>query len=667
MSFPETISTGQKILDSFQDTRWIILASPMQAGKTSVYTYVANQMKEQGIIDNVFVISGISDNALREQTYDRIRHLGKVYFLYDISQKAKGNVIAALKEFSNSLIVIDESHIGANNGSELHDFLNLLGIGANGDIDLSLYPGDRQPYILSVSATPYAECATISQENGSTKIIVRHVPGESYFGLDKMKLINIENIFEPDPQLRDALVEASQRMPKSYAIVRSLKKVSFRSPDGQLIQIPYDNNAGRDLIETLDYPIIYCDMDNDTDIVSHLEQEPEEFTIILIKKYARAGQTFPKKYISMVWEIFSTTDEQAQGLPGRICGYEDASQVNVYCSLQSLQEHINWMSNDYLKQYIPRSGKNIRSSSSGNAIREYQKIGIFSSKEEALEASPDFGYVTGPDFKVHVGNREWSDEEMRDERGFIRQYLPIGKQGEVQAWSLDFMQDFLLNQRPLLNAITQENGNKVVSVAKIAYRDLEDPSSQVYVLYSYNGPVSTSSVEATDNSMYMHSTSEIQLQNTIVQHVQLPLGIREEDALEIVLPLLYKPLSIVVTPEGRDASRIIEKVTQQTIETLEWRGSLSREFLFLSPYFEQRKELNIPFYTPSSQKETTEFIISIFAPSEEKALTGKQLDSNPIIKYLWKYKRPISDYLAASSNSLNINKKKLGGANFYYS
>jgi hypothetical protein len=67
-----------------------------------------------------------------------------------------------LKEFSNSLIIIDESHIGANNGSELHDFLNILGIGANGVIDDTLYPDNRKPYILSVSATPYAECASIT-------------------------------------------------------------------------------------------------------------------------------------------------------------------------------------------------------------------------------------------------------------------------------------------------------------------------------------------------------------------------------------------------------------------------------------------------------------------------------------------------------------------------
>jgi hypothetical protein len=60
-------------------------------------------------------------------------------------------------------------------------------------------------------------------------------------------------------------------MPKSYAIVRSLKKAAFRTPDGKLIVIPYDDNKARELVEELGYPTIYCDMDNDPNIVTHLE------------------------------------------------------------------------------------------------------------------------------------------------------------------------------------------------------------------------------------------------------------------------------------------------------------------------------------------------------------------------------------------------------------
>jgi hypothetical protein len=53
--------------------------------------------------------------------------------------------------------------------------------------------------------------------------------------------------------------------------------------------IPYDDNAARKMVEGLSYPIIYVDMENETNLPSILEKEPNTFTVILIKKYARAG------------------------------------------------------------------------------------------------------------------------------------------------------------------------------------------------------------------------------------------------------------------------------------------------------------------------------------------------------------------------------------------
>lgn len=659
------------------------MASPMQAGKTSSYVYLAEQMLERGMIENVFVISGISDNALRDQTYERIGHIGRVYFLHSLAQKAEGNRISALREFSSSLIVIDESHIGADVESSLYEFLSLIGIGGDGTFDETLYPSlqegtgesmsTRMPYVLSVSATPYAEVAASER-----KMIVPHIPGPNYVGLGDLNLINIIDPYSPQGQLGSAFEELQDT--RTYAIVRSLQAIRFRLPGGGMVVIPHDDNAARRYVQTLGYPIIYVDMENETDLPAILEREPEEFTIILIKKYARAGQTFSKRYVSLVWEIFGRADEQAQGLPGRMCGYDpSAKDVRVYCNLRLIQQHMDWKLSEYSRLNLPSSGKNIQvTQKAGTALPEFQKIGVFDTLDQVEDAYREYGYVNMPQFRVHQGNRVWTEEEMVDEKGRIMQYLPVNGNGEerVKAWPLDYMVNFLTEVRPLMGAIETPNGMRT-SVAKIAYRDIDDPSTRVYVLYYYDGPLSQAKVEATTNSMYVHSASKVVSGNSgIVQQIQIdPARVETEEGRQALIadmiPIIYQPLSLVITATGVEdterVAQIMKEVTRLTLQDLQWRAYISPALQFLRPYLIERKELNVPFYTPANQPDTARFIIDILAPNIDAAMTGYDLDRHTLTRYLWPYRRSLSVYLTTTRNLPGIGRYRQSGINYYYS
>lgn len=134
-------------------------------------------------------------------------------------------------------------------GSTLSTFLQLLGIGGNGEVDESLYPNEgadgqmsaRVPYILSVSATAYAEINVADR-----KMIVVHEPGPGYVGLADLNIINIENPLKPEEQLLPAL--RALRSTRTYAIVRSLPPAKYRLPSGEMVVIPYDSNRAREMI-----------------------------------------------------------------------------------------------------------------------------------------------------------------------------------------------------------------------------------------------------------------------------------------------------------------------------------------------------------------------------------------------------------------------------------
>lgn len=103
-----------------------------------------------------------------------------------------------------------------------------------------------------------------------------------------------------------------------------------------------------------------------------------------------------------------------------------------------------------------------------------------------------------------------------------------------------------------------------------------------------------------------------------------------------------------------------------TLRELTWRAYVSPALGALRPFLVERRNLDVPLYTPSNQADTARFLISIFAPDRDNMITGAELERQNAVKYLWPYTRSLSTYLTSTSFLPGIGKERRGGINYYY-
>lgn len=346
--------SSNKILTSYEKKRWSILVAQMQSGKTGTYIALAKKMQKKGLIDKVIVISCYNSVSLREQTRHRLsKEISdvRIWFQSEL-MKLKGTEIdlRLVKLLRRCLLIIDESHIGTSTYSMIDKFLIQSGISGNGYINPILYP-NNDVYVLSVSATPYAEIASIKSSVQQYKDIIYHEAGKGYRGLTDM---NIHHIKEGSAEQLYTILE-KYKDTKTYGIIRQGK--TFKDKRMNPYSYIFDTVESFCLDNGVKY--ILCDQNNDK-LDNILYKEPTQFTIVLIKEYCKAGQTIWKQYLSFVYEIYGSVDSQVQGLPGRCCGYDKVDRViDIYCNKKMVKSHMKWMKNIDTDPYSVPNGYNV--------------------------------------------------------------------------------------------------------------------------------------------------------------------------------------------------------------------------------------------------------------------------------------------------------------------
>lgn len=694
--FEANIKTAKSICDIFVDIKYVQLIAPMQSGKTSVYCEVARNLILEHKIERVYVISAYNSVALREQTENRLKSIPElknieVWFLPNLIKLTKGKNSIDFKmimDMRRCLLIIDESHIGSNEQSTLHEFFKQAGICPTGKINKELYP-DNNLYILSVSATPYAESSLESKY----KSIVYHTPGEGYIGLEDLNLIQIDKTSEDSlyEQLYDALVEKVGT--ETYAIIRqgksNSKKKSYILKAIENIKYEYgcsviecnmESSDTKNLITMMGYKVNgKCDMN------TLLSYKPTKFTIIVIKDFCKAGQTLDKKYISMVYETAEKADGQAQGLPGRCCGYHGNTDIDVYCYRDLIETHMNWIHNiDTDIAAIPASGHNVKPIKRlGNKRKvdpKYQKFEECTSLEHVRHVYRDFGYSNMPTFDVKEGHQNYSKEEYTL-NGFYQQYLP--KDG-IKVYSLSETKQYLKNQYPLLGSkIELKEGKEyaIVKVAKIVYRNINDPSSIVYLLYSYNGPVIREKDtvlntvgKATDESMYMYENN-VSISHTCINTIIIKdeLLSNPEDVKEIILRDANDNRSIIAITQSElnsiDIGSITRKVYNRTVEKCCRIGYISHVIRDVVGNIFEKKHVQVTKPKITNQKDLITYIVQQLCPTYDTRKTGIEIETHPFAIKEWElhgYRGKISTALSNSKNKENYKCVKNGRTNLYY-
>jgi hypothetical protein len=396
----QQIETGKAILANFVNTiiRWQVLMAQMQSGKTETFLFVAAEMIRLGLVKNIVIFSGNAETDLRHQLSKEVEDGpdAKFYDKYDayleedeeittsairkqIKRNIKKNIQIVwgtqLKNYSgpseNTLFIWEESHHAQSLKQCPDKFLRKIGVSADGDETIL---GEKNNYVVSVSATPFSEvCDKVNLDQ--SKAVVSMKPGLNYNSVEKMKANGRIKFYS---NIAVALQTAlrKEHVGNKYAVIRIG---------------PKNEEAVKKIIS--DNGWTYCIFDSVSDdplgkqTWDNMCHEPTRDTAILLRNKCRMGKNLEKEHVLFCFETAkkSRTDTVLQGLLGRVCGYSANSEnIDVYLSDKiqktgELERYIQLVSGCDI---VPRKAANIKGA------------GVISNREPVVIMKMDRSQVT---------------------------------------------------------------------------------------------------------------------------------------------------------------------------------------------------------------------------------------------------------------------------------
>lgn len=373
---PNIEETAIKVLVAMCTVAWCVLTAQMQCGKSSTYFLVMAEKFRRGEIDRAIIFSGNNEKDLQDQTRSNFRKFLPRYSKYlvercnysredaleiqlDLSNKMEDGAIRIIwssklktvaPNATRTLFIWDESHAAQNIGMRPDAFLACAGICPSGDPDVLRARGN---FMLSVSATPISEISDalhLKQE----KTIIRMDTPANYYGIANM--------------LESGRINGYKKIDEVFDI----EVPNFANPKWGLIRAVGDKAdqirfcAVQKGWKTIDF----CDKIKDIGSLSELAAAPEVPTLVLLKELMRMGKELDKEHIQFVMETSdSKTDVTVQGLLGRVCGYHEYRDINVYLCHKFVQsdELERFLALHAGKDCIPRRANNIKAGRKENS------------------------------------------------------------------------------------------------------------------------------------------------------------------------------------------------------------------------------------------------------------------------------------------------------------
>ena len=386
MAYPNQIAAAKQIISTFNDDEyhWAVLLAFPQSGKTQTFYYVACDMLcNRPDIDRAIVVCGNAENELSDQLRASKTEFIRLYVqAQQLSAAGSEEIIAKLEEkiqvwcgadlkrnsthptsARNTLFIWEEAHYAQNKTNRPHKFFKNLCITADGEI--SNLEGERNNYVLTVSATPFSELSNI-WHHGQKKRVVRLEPAQGYKGprhfLAAGAIVQFDPLLSCEEVVAQAIAEAPITEAPKYAIVR-VRDYKGKDNMAACIRVAVEHGWA---YRVYDSETKYHQA-NSMQSMDELAVVPERNTLILIRGMCRMGKRVPKDHISFVIETSkdSDTDTVLQALLGRMFGYHDNMTIRVYISrnieLAEIVSYVCMMENpdDVPMQTMPRRGKNL--------------------------------------------------------------------------------------------------------------------------------------------------------------------------------------------------------------------------------------------------------------------------------------------------------------------
>ena len=407
-----------------------------QTGKTGCmsaliqYFILANNIP----IDNIYIITGLSDKEWKKDTKDRMPDSINSRVLHRANLPK--TFVRGIREKQNSLIIMDEIQIACEDNQTIHKIFEECEFY---DLDFLL---ENDIKLIQFSATPDGNMNDILDwKHHSAKVKLE--PGESHYGpkqaieQDRIKqfkdLTNIENVKELQKDIEKTFTNSR------YNLVRVPNKKENK--DGTNNQSKVINNI-KEVFGKKNY--MYNENYLKTkkeDINKILKEKPEKHTFIFYCEILRCAKTQNKQYIGITYERYVSNPNDSsiiQGSFGRLTGYDDNGDSICYTNIASLDNYIQlWENNMEFKKGIKWNTKTTR----------------YNEKDDITYSTGTFNSVK------HIEQlKDGCSEKLKEDRGepTIEKFYKEPGQNEGIEWFKNKLKDIFGGKGPNK---TQKNEN----------------------------------------------------------------------------------------------------------------------------------------------------------------------------------------------------------------
>lgn len=318
----------------------ISVYSRTQAGKTGCMTSLIQQYVNENLIpiENIFVISGISDKEWKKDTIDRMPDILASNILH--RQNINKEFVEKIRNKENILLIMDEIQIASKKNQTIH-----LTFKECGFYDLD-YLCKNNIKIIQFSATPDGNIIDLNDWNKHSKKIFLQA-GKGYVGtLDYIHqnrifqyktLENIENVNELIPII-ESYEEPMYHLIRVYHFNKKINK-----------QKEVIDNFKKVFRDKCIYNVDFLSKNKKTPINTVLMKKPDKHTFIFYCEILRCAKTQYKQYIGISYERISNTiscSSIVQGAIGRLTGYDDNGKSICYTDIESILQYEKLLDNN---------------------------------------------------------------------------------------------------------------------------------------------------------------------------------------------------------------------------------------------------------------------------------------------------------------------------------
>ena len=360
-------ATAQKVAEGWCDLTKIItfVLAMTQSGKTGTILGLlkilySSPSFDAPPLDNVFVITGLSDREWVKQTKERMPPLLRPRVFHRPALKKQ--FLPLIQDVKDAIIIIDEAQIACQKGQTLYKIFKEAGL-----LDIEQLT-KRNIRIAMFTATPNGLKHEVKDWGEHQNTIVMDVP-ESYISpmklLENNSIRQYKNISSYDEDLKSNLEFFREQF------------TQFDEPKYHLVRIPKGPVGGKTIINIqtalkgLEFELVrYYAMSKNAEkqemkkngkvlpyigdnINQTLVKRPRKHTIILLKDRLRCAKTLVKKFIGMEYERYTdkVTDEVIiQGI--RLTGYDCHKDSVVYTNIESIRSYEKMVESKFESEYV---------------------------------------------------------------------------------------------------------------------------------------------------------------------------------------------------------------------------------------------------------------------------------------------------------------------------